>query len=156
MRNFDTLSALISESLGKILQGKRILNIYAKNRQSFEGWLTIELIEILSDLGYENLKPETVSYIDICSDDIALEIKIIKTGWYRLDYDVNKLQKSSSKLKILLFLYFPCKLPLDKTINTHLERVSSTYDLKYPVVSQFRFEDLSNGIIGLFNVTTSI
>ena len=152
MYNSANLSTQIFDSVIKLLKSKKVLNIYAKKKQSFEGWLTVELIEILLDLGFNNLKPETADYIDIGADDLAIEIKIIRSGWKRFDADIKKLQKSNTDMRIILFLYFPCKLPLPATTNLHLERVTSEYKLEYPVIKQFLFQDSTPGIIGIFNV----
>ena len=119
--NFDELFEAISSSLAGIMKARKSIDIFASNRAKFEGWLKVEVIEILSR-HTPNAVPEK-GMIDITFDDWALELKTCNTN-YRYPGVVNKsrpitenvdgiikdiksLAKTMYERRAVLFVVFP-------------------------------------------------
>lgn len=152
---FAELAAIIFERLGKRIKSLPALNIYAEHQSSFENWVNVELMQILNDLGYNDLLPEK-NYFDIFSDELIIEIKIIKSGWSRLDADLRKLEEASAyspaSLKMLLFLFYPVN---SKTESNFIKKIANLHD-KLPaenfMESRFQFNSGAEGYMGIIKV----
>ena len=107
------------------IQNHKGLSYFVKNRAKFEGWLKVELCEILSDK-IENIVPEK-DRIDIVGDDWALELKTINTNYHYTNIedktrpitknieevikDIDSLiNKQNSFKKAVIFIAFPLSL----------------------------------------------
>ena len=119
--NFDELFEAISTSLAGIMKARKSIDIFASNRAKFEGWLKVEVIEILSK-HTPNAVPEK-DRIDITFDDWALELKTCNTNYrYRgvvnksrpitmnvdgIIDDIKSLEKTRYRRRAVLFVAFP-------------------------------------------------
>lgn len=123
--NFTELSKIILESLSNRLNKSFGLSVFAKERAKFEGWLKVEVCDILLCNNINNVVPEK-HRIDIMCDGWAIELKTVNTN-YRYPNVVNKNRpitknvqgviddieqlRKSSKLagvkKAVLFVVFP-------------------------------------------------
>ncbi|MGC9123879.1 MAG: hypothetical protein ACP5IB_07445, partial [Thermoplasmata archaeon] len=94
--NFDELNKLILDKIILRIKNKKGLYIFAQNRSKFEGWLKVELCDILYKNGIEPI-PEYFDKslnknIDLAFEnkEWAIELKTINTN-YR---DKNTNEKS--------------------------------------------------------------
>jgi len=114
---------IILEQLKCRLSRHKGLSIFAKEKAKFEGWLKVELCDILIQNGID-VCPEK-DRIDIVFNDYAIELKTLNTN---LRYpnvknktrpitnntesvidDIKKLKKMSYKNKVILFVTFPAE-----------------------------------------------
>ena len=154
---FNTLSSLVSLELKRKLEKHEGLSVFAGQRAKFEGWLKVEVCEILIQY-LEDVIPER-GRIDITSKDWAIELKTMTTN-YRYEgvslkfrpitmnvaqvcQDIEKLQNSDYRYKAVLFIVFP--LRRDKKIwAVHLKKIMrSLHEL---CTLEFSF---SNGLPGI-------
>lgn len=123
--NFTELSKIILESLSNRLNKSIGLSVFAKERAKFEGWLKVEVCDILLCKNISNVVPEK-HRIDVMCDGWAIELKTTNTN-YRYPNVVNKTRpitkniqkiiddieqlRTSSELtgikKAILFVVFP-------------------------------------------------
>jgi len=118
--DFDTLWDVFKTTLPVKIRNKKALGVFASNRAKFEGWLKVEITDILLERGV--VVPEK-ERIDIVFEDCAIELKTVNTSYKvkgALDKtkpvtknirdvlkDINKLKKSPFRLKTVLFVVFP-------------------------------------------------
>lgn len=118
----EELQDRLFHSLVERMEQHKGLAIFAKNRSKFEGWLKVEVIDILKRIGYGNVLPEK-NRIDVTFDDCAMELKTCNTSYRyegirettstitnNVDEIINDLQALDStdySLKISLFVVFP-------------------------------------------------
>ena len=112
--------------LTKRIEDSQALLVFAKRRAKFEGWLKVELIDILLKSGIENVVPEA-ELIDVSFEDVAIELKTVNTN-YRdrnriagstvrpitrnvdsiiADIAKHRKRKSAHKHKYVIFIVFP-------------------------------------------------
>jgi hypothetical protein len=132
------------------------LNQCVVERSKFEGWLKVEIIDVLQRHNY-NAKPE-IDRIDISFDDTAIELKTINTN-YRFDnvvnktrpitkniqgiiHDIDELKKKEIENRFILFVVFPIKME-QKEWGFHIEKIKN--ELCELTLTEFKF---NNGIPG--------
>jgi len=159
--DFEEIWDKIVECLIPKLEKNEGLYIFARRRAKFEGWLKVELCEML----YKNndISVETVvnngKRIDITFTDWAVEIKTANTSykyenveWVNesLSYNVKSIIKDIEKLKEtnynnkgILFIVFPCetnnkywKKHIEK-IKKHIEKINKQFELNF---KDFKFQ----------------
>jgi len=113
-----------AEELVRRIQASEGLAVFAKRRAKFEGWLKVELIDILLKSGVKNVVPEA-ELVDVSFDDVAIELKTLNTS-YRDGIAERKLRpitlnvksviddiekhrrgKSRHQFKYVIFIVFP-------------------------------------------------
>jgi len=75
---FLKIKQILFNELKPRLESNKGLAIFAKERAKFEGWLKVELIEILSNY-FDDITPEN-NRIDITFEDWAIELKTVNTN----------------------------------------------------------------------------
>ncbi len=75
---FGELSSTIFDGLKPNLENHNGLQVFARERAKFEGWLKVELCAVLVEAGIKPL-PE-VDRIDITFEDWAIELKTMNTN----------------------------------------------------------------------------
>ena len=159
MMDFENLCNLIFAKLIQRLERNSGLFIFAKERSKFEGWLKVELCEILSG-HFQAVLPEK-NRIDITLDNWAIELKTVNTN-YRYKGVMNKTRpitrnvkgviKDIEKLKstrqysnkAILFVVFPVTHN-HKYWRKHLQGISA--HLKKLKFKEFKFRNEIPGII---------
>ncbi|MBT3168671.1 MAG: hypothetical protein HN334_02250 [Candidatus Cloacimonetes bacterium] len=140
------------EELKKKLTSNKGLFQFAKQRSKFEGWLKVELINILRLKNYD-AKPE-IDFIDICFENTAIELKTINTNYKFKNVenkhrpitenvngiikDIEDLEKKSFENKFVIFIVFPCEKSNEKW-QIHLSKIESK--LSELVLEEFEFQD---------------
>ncbi len=79
----NELIAITKDELIRRIESTHALGVFAARRSKFEGWLKVELIDILIAKKRENVLPE-LGFIDITFEDVAIELKTVSTN-YRID-----------------------------------------------------------------------
>ena len=69
-----------AEELIQRIKDSRGLAVFAKRRAKFEGWLKVELIDILIKRGFGNVVPEA-GLVDVSFGDVAIELKTVNTNY---------------------------------------------------------------------------
>ena len=69
-----------ADELIQRIQASKGLGVFAKRRAKFEGWLKVELIDILCKNGVDGVVPEA-GRIDVSFDDVAIELKTVNTNY---------------------------------------------------------------------------
>lgn len=166
--NFTELSKIILESLSNRLTKSFGLSVFAKERAKFEGWLKVEVCDILLCNNINNVVPEK-HRIDIMCDGWAIELKTANTN-YRYSNVVNKHRpitknvqgviddieqlRKSSKLagvkKAVLFVVFPVS-HLKSEWQEHLNKIKQ-YLSNEIVYKSFMFNNGVKGVIYLGQV----
>ncbi|MFC2067208.1 hypothetical protein ACFLUO_09230 [Chloroflexota bacterium] len=117
---FEELTNIIQE-IKPIIENNPGLVIFARERSKFEGWLKVEICGILSKY-FEDVTPEK-GRIDICFGEWGIELKTVNTN-IRYDGvknkirpitkntqgvidDIDKLSKSTTPKKAVMFVAFP-------------------------------------------------
>lgn len=146
MMTFNELWEIFKDEIPNRIQDHSGLNYFVTNRSKFEGWLKVEIVDILSKYSNE-IYPEK-DRIDIVFEDWAIELKTSNTN-YRYEGVVNKTKNIKGnresiikdiddlknndeyKNKAVLFIIFP--LTLGKVDwEMHIEQISSNLkELKY-------------------------
>lgn len=150
---------IFSELKGK-LENNNGLAIFAKERSKFEGWLKVELIEILSSY-FNKIVPES-GRVDIVCDDWAIELKTVNTNIRYPNVknkhrpitmningvinDINNLKSSNYIKKGILFIAFPIE-HYNSNWQIHLNKINN-YLEKMEFV-QFQFSNNIPGFIYL-------
>jgi hypothetical protein len=119
---FETIRKLIVKKLIPKMEQSLALDRFVYARSKFEGWLKVELIDILID---DKIKPLTeVKWIDVSFDNTAIELKTCNTNYKYGDVlrkgrpitknvrsvisDVERLNaKTEFKYKYVVFVVFP-------------------------------------------------
>jgi hypothetical protein len=120
--SFDSVVEKIWFGLEKKLTTNSVLPIFVKQRKKFEGWLKVEICELLQDEGYVVI-PEN-NFIDVTTEDIGIELKTIPTNyaWPGIPHphakavtnginevltDAGKLRFEKYSLKMVNFIVYP-------------------------------------------------
>ncbi len=156
--NADQIWKIISIELPKKIKENPGLNAFVNNRAKFEGWLKVEISNILSQYGI--VVPEQ-DKIDIVFDQIiAIELKTPNTNYRYMGImnkgkpitdninsiikDINTLQTTSYPQKTVLFIAFPLELP-NKRWEKHLNKITSKLQKYYSV--EIVFENGKKGML---------
>lgn len=143
---FNELWEIFKEEIPNKIQYHSGLSYFVKNRSKFEGWLKVEIVDILSKYSNE-IYPEK-DRIDIVFEDWAIELKTSNTN-YRYEGVVNKTRPITRNIesiikdiddlqnnhkynnKAVLFIIFP--LTLDKADwEVHISQIKTkVQELKY-------------------------
>jgi hypothetical protein len=135
--DFEQLAHVILPNLKDKLESSQGLSVFVRERKRFEGWIKVELCEILSKR-FGDVVPEDKD-IDVTFDDWAVELKPVTTNYVYAGVktktknitnniddivsDIEKLRASTTTNKAVLFVAFP----LDHTKpewKPHLKRIS--------------------------------
>jgi len=137
--DFDTLWKVLQTALPLRIRNKKALGVFASNRAKFEGWLKVEVIDILLERGVAVPEKER---IDIVFEDCAIELKTVNTNYKVKEVldktkpvtknireilkDINKLKNSAFRLKTVLFVVFP----LDKEVKwkKHIAKIEDVVE----------------------------
>jgi hypothetical protein len=133
----------ILDDLKTKLENSKGIDVFVKNRAKFEGWLKVEIVNILCNRildKTDKIIPEKYR-IDVVFDDSALELKTVNTNYRgedienknrpitlnveQLEKDIDKLRKlhkKGIKNKAILFVVFP--LPGNKAEKFEAEHLS--------------------------------
>ena len=136
--NGKELSNFIFKKLRQKIENHKGLQIFIKERAKFEGWLKVELCDILSEK-YHDIVPEK-NRTDIVFSKYAIELKTINTNYRHKGVknkirpiakniqgiidDINKLKKSTYENKIVLFIVFPIGKKDGKKWQIHLNKIN--------------------------------
>jgi len=148
---------LMPPIITRIEQHQGLAN-FASIRAKFEGWLKVELCEILAQ-DFPDVLPEQ-DRIDLSFQDWVIELKTINTN-YRynnvkslhrpitknvsgLVKDVKKLRNVSNKQKAVCFVVFPVDIN-NETWKTHEALIEN--ELKNLDYSEFTFKNNIPGLI---------
>jgi len=143
--DFEELSEIILEKLKSRLENHKGLKIFAVERAKFEGWIKVEICDILLDY-FKEVIPEK-NRVDISFSDWGIELKTLNTNIRYEDVknkirpitkntqgviiDINKLKRLDYyKNKAVLFIVFPIT-PEDRNWNIQLNRIK-------PMLSQLK------------------
>lgn len=156
---FEDLQELLFSNLNKIIKNHESLAIFASNRSKFEGWLKVELIQILKNHGCKDVLPEK-ERIDITFDNWALELKTCNTSYrykgivnktrtittniQEILNDVESLKKTTYDNKAVFFIVFPLESE-KREWKQHIDKISKNCkDTKY---LQFQFANNISGVM---------
>ncbi len=139
--NFNELWNILEKEIPKRIANNKGLNNFAINRSKFEGWLKVEICDILSE-HMPSITPEKDT-IDIVADTWALELKTPNTSYRHLNVinkirpitnnivsiieDIDSLKNNSSyPNRAVVFVAFPLSLKENsKDWNSHIIKISS-------------------------------
>jgi len=76
---FEDVVEKIWFGLEKKLTLNSVLPVFVEQRKKFEGWLKVEICELLQSYGYK-VTPEK-DFIDITAEHLAIELKTIPTNY---------------------------------------------------------------------------
>jgi hypothetical protein len=149
---------LTAEELIRRIQASSGLTKFAHRRAKFEGWLKVELIDILVRQG-KNALPE-IGRIDVSFDTVGIELKTLNTNIrYQnvinttrpitknidgINEDIDNLINTEFIDKFIVFITFPITHD-NPHWQVHLRRI--TENLENYLYSQFRFGDNIPGVI---------
>lgn len=138
--DFEQLCGLMFEHLVPRLENSPALRIFAAERAKFEGWLKVELCNVLVEQSVRNLVPEK-DRIDVTFDGWAIKLKTVNTSYRYPNVanktcpitmniqgvidDIEQLQRTSlptSTHKAILFVVFPVMHDKPEWQN-HLHRI---------------------------------
>jgi len=159
--DFDELCRTVFDEIPLRLNSKLGLSICARERAKFEGWLKVELCDILGKKNYEATVPEK-NRVDVAFEDWAIELKTVNTN-YRFRNVENKhrpitknvkgviddiIQLRSLEMpeivnKAIVFIVFPVKSE-NADWQYHLRKITDSLE------GSIRQEDFSfgNGVPG--------
>lgn len=156
---FEELTDIIFPQLKEKLENHSGLSVFARERAKFEGWLKVELCDILVKYS-QDIVPEK-NRVDINFEDWGIELKTVNTNIRYKDAvnkhrpitkntqsvidDILNLSKNVLyKNKVVLFIVFPIK---DDNSNwqTQLRRI--TTHLREIKKQEFSFKNNLSGII---------
>ena len=95
--NFSTLSKIVFVELAKLLEEHKGLSVFASERSKFEGWLKVEICDILLNAGLKNIVPEK-KRVDVICDGWAIELKTVNTN-YRYANVINKTRPITNNVQ---------------------------------------------------------
>lgn len=154
---FDELSKLLEAEIPKKISQHKGLDIFVMLRSKFEGWLKVEICNILSNYT-DKIFPEK-DYVDIVVDNWAIELKTVNTS-YKVDgvdsktkplskninsviKDINDLKRKNYKHKAVIFIVFPLQKS-NKKWQEYKEKI--TRNLVSPLDMKEKFFKTSSGI----------
>lgn len=151
------LHELVNDELITRITSHEGLSVFASEKAKFEGWLKVELTDILKR-NSQNPVPET-NWVDIVFNDVAIELKTINTN-YKFDnvnsktkpitdntdgiiQDIEKLKKKEELIGFVVFIVFPCEHQ-NKFWQKQLQLIEMK--LREHIFHEFKF---ANGIPGV-------
>lgn len=167
--NFENFRDLLLQKIKQKIESRDILSLFAEKRRSFEGWLKVELCDILMEFS-EEITPEyhigENKKIDILLDDCAIELKIITTQYVmelvengersvatkknEILEDIEKLRSLDFDIfKIIIFVVYPIKEDNQFEHWGHLNLISKKVDLMESQVFSFKNSIKGKIYIGL-------
>ena len=160
MKELEYLENILDKLTNRKIKNKG-LGIFALERAKFEGWLKVEIIDLLIK-DERNAKPE-IDNIDIVYDEInAIELKMVNTSYNYNELDVEpktrpitdninsiikdicKLKKTNYENKFIIFIVFPLSKKNYKFWNRHKEKIENN-DIKL----KCKKFNSSNGVPGV-------
>lgn len=170
MRTKITCKKIYTEIAPKIIKSlskNKGLNIFAVERSKFEGWLKVEICNILIK-SYPDLLivPELNKHDIVVSNNVAIELKTVNTSYKTNNVkkktrpitsnvkgiinDIKKLKKSNYEEAIIIYIVFPLELNNNPKWSNQLGRIKSTgVDIKS---FTFKFNNSVPGILYLGRV----
>lgn len=149
---------LTAEDIVIRIQNSLGLTKFAHRRAKFEGWLKVELIDILVQRG-QNALPE-IGLIDVSFDTVGIELKTVNTNIRYpnviktkrpitkningVNEDIENLRATNFIDKFVVFIVFPITHDNDNW-QIHLGRITNSLD-NY-LYRQFNFGDNIPGVI---------
>ncbi len=149
---------LTAEDIVTRIQNSLGLTKFAHRRAKFEGWLKVELIDILVQQG-QNALPE-IGLIDVSFDTVGIELKTVNTNIRYpnvintirpitkningVNEDIENLRTTKFKDKFVIFIVFPITHD-NRNWQIHLGRITNSLD-NY-LYRQFNFGDNIPGVI---------
>lgn len=138
--DISDLIDITAKELVRRIQASAALSIFASRRAKFEGWLKVELIDILIKNGVKDVVPEH-DRIDISFGNVAIELKTVNTN-YRDTHaenrqrpivknissviqDVAKHRVNKFEHKFILFVVFPLNEEHVRW-NPHLKKIEES------------------------------
>ena len=160
--SFDELWNILKIEIPRRIGNNKGLNHFAENRSKFEGWLKVEICDILSEY-MVNITPE-LEKIDIVADSWALELKTPTTNYSHLVVesktmsitddidsivkDIETLKENSREIgKAVIFIVFPLSLEENQEWKKHKDKIS--IQLQSLKEKEFTFE---NGVSAVLYV----
>ncbi len=155
---FEKLTKLIFDEIKPKLENHQGLSIFARERAKFEGWLKVELCDILSKY-FKDVAPER-NRIDVTFHNWAIELKTVNTNYRYKNVeiktrpitknvqgvidDIESLKSSNYENKGILFVVFPVTRD-NEDWQGHLGKISSLLrDIKYV---GFNFNNYIPGVV---------
>ncbi|BCD59685.1 MULTISPECIES: hypothetical protein [unclassified Nitratiruptor] len=156
---FEELWKILSSEIVKRINNHNGLGYFAKNRAKFEGWLKVEICDILSKYTTD-IVPEK-DRIDIVFDNWALELKTANTNYHYNDVvnktrpitkniqsiikDIKDLRKNSTYIhKAVLFIVFPLSKEVEYW-DRHILKIEN--ELQELREKEFRFKNAIPAIL---------
>ena len=145
---------ILQIEIPKRIGNKKGLNHFAENRSKFEGWLKVEICDILS-AHISTLTPEKDN-IDIVADNWALELKTPNTNYHAsgviskhitITNNIDSIIEDIKTLKInsnysntaVVFIAFPLSLKENKGWIDHKNKINT--QLQELKEKEFTFEN---------------
>jgi hypothetical protein len=136
--DLEKLIKITADELIRRIQASDALGVFASRRAKFEGWLKVELIDILISAGYQAIPEQGL--IDVTFDDVAIELKTVNTN-YRDGIAENIIRPITQNInnviadvaghhgheienKFIIFIVFPLNDTHHRWAN-HLQRVDN-------------------------------
>jgi len=163
---FDSVVEKIWFGLEKKLTLNSVLPVFVEQRKKFEGWLKVEICELLQSYGYK-VTPEK-DFIDITAEHLAIELKTIPTNyaWPGIPHphakaitngindvlkDIGELRFEPYEIRMVNFIVYPlsrsCKSKhYNLWTKDHLERIKRQIPDKDLIEKPFEFQ---NGFPGI-------
>lgn len=139
---FEKLAGLLLDGLTHRLQSHTGLNVYARERSDFAGWLVAETCRVLLDA---NLQPELEAHkYDLAFGDWVINVRTLTTNFSHpkappvkrsttrnvegLTKDILKITNPGRSVgyskRGILFVVFPLELENDQWQSIHLNRIA--------------------------------
>lgn len=155
----DQLVDTTADDLAKRISRSVALGVFSRQRAKFEGWLKVELIDILISKGFD-ARPEQ-GLIDVTFQNVAIELKTVNTN-YRdniaenmirpitnnvdaVIQDINNLHGNPIENKFVIFVVFPSND--GHQWGRHLQRINETLE-EDCCAKSFEFQ---SGVSGTIN-----
>ncbi len=155
---FEDLTELIFGEIKPKLENNQGLSIFAKERAKFEGWLKVELCDILSKY-FKDVAPER-NRIDVTFENWAIELKTVNTNiryenvknktrpitknTQGVIKDIEKLKSTNYTNRAILFVVFPITHD-NEDWQVQLQRISKLLrEIKH---INFNFKDEILGVV---------
>jgi len=144
--NFEKLFNILEKELPNKIKNNKGLNYFAKNRNKFEGWLKVEICNILAHYSDKEILPEKDRIDIVFNNQWALELKTINTSYKEtrvidktkpLTENINSVLKDIEKLqnivkynkKAVIFIVFPLQEKHYSTFQQHLSKIKEKTEM---------------------------
>lgn len=164
--SFNDFKKIILEELKQKIENNKALYVFARERAKFEGWLKVELCNILAKHFEQKLiTPELITpekdRIDVVINDWAFELKTTSTNYkYNMVVkkvrpitdningilnDIKKLKTLNYSIKAVLFVVYPAEHD-NRKWKQHREKIDLELNEKLEFI-EFKFQSEIPGII---------